>query len=70
MYKRLWVCLCLHNSYAKNVMCTQGSAIEVEDILSMEIEAMKTSIEHCLEYAKETEKEFDKVNTIIHLPHI
>ena len=53
----------------ERVKCNR-SAIEVEDILPIEIWEMETSIERCLDNAKEARAKFDKVNTNIHLPHI
>ena len=37
----------------------------MEDLLPIEIEAMKNHIEDCLDHARETREEFDKVNKTI-----
>ena len=37
----------------------------MEDLLPIEIEAMKNNIEDCLDHARETRAEFDKVNKSI-----
>ena len=53
--------------YAKDLkMCTQGTEIELEDLLPKEMRAMIASTEHCLDCAKEAGEEVNKVDTTIH----